>query len=52
MTKLFGGGITTLELSKVIEHCINYNIKGLYHVTNGESISKYDLLNLVKENLN
>tara|TARA_Y100001970_G_scaffold77700_1_gene98840 strand:- start:65324 stop:66196 length:873 start_codon:yes stop_codon:yes gene_type:complete len=42
------GGITTLELSKVIEHCIIYNISGLYHVTNGESISKYDLLNIVK----
>ena len=46
--KAIWGGITTLELSKVIEHCITYNIKGLYHVTNGESISKYDLLNLVK----
>jgi len=42
------GGITTLELSKVIEYCINHNISGLYHITNGESISKYDLLNLIK----
>ena len=46
--KAIWGGITTLELSKVIEYCISYNIGGLYHVTNGESISKYDLLNLIK----
>ena len=46
--KAIWGGITTLELSKVIEYCISYNISGLYHVTNGESISKYDLLNLIK----
>ena len=46
--KAIWGGITTLELSKVIEYCVSYNISGLYHVTNGESISKYDLLNLIK----
>ena len=47
--KAIWGGVTTLELSKVINYCINKNISGLFHVTNGKSISKYDLLNLIKE---
>lgn len=46
--KAIWGGVTTLELSKVINYCISNDISGLFHVTNGESISKHDLLNLIK----
>ncbi|MBC6369202.1 SDR family oxidoreductase [Algoriphagus sp. AK58] len=45
-TKAFWGGVTTLELARVIEQSILNNLSGLFHVTNGESISKYELLNL------
>lgn len=38
------GGITTLELSKVILYCIQNPVNGLVHVTNGEAISKLELL--------
>ena len=48
-SKAIWGGVTTLELSKVINHCIKNDVSGLFHVTNGESISKYDLLNLIRE---
>lgn len=42
-------GVTTLELAKAIEWAIESDIKGLYHVTNGRPISKYDLLVLFKK---
>ena len=38
------GGVTTLELAKVIEYCIQNPIHGLVNVTNGISISKLELL--------
>tara|TARA_X000000368_G_C23043180_1_gene717932 strand:+ start:11 stop:883 length:873 start_codon:yes stop_codon:yes gene_type:complete len=50
--KVLWGGVTTLELSKVIYHCIKNNIYGLFHVTNGEPISKYELLKIIKEKFN
>lgn len=37
-------GVTTLELAKVIAYSIHHNIDGLWNVTNGRPISKYDLL--------
>jgi len=43
-TKVFWGGVTTTELSKVIRRAIREDLSGLYHVTNGEAISKFDLL--------
>lgn len=43
------GGITTLELAKSIEKAIDQNLSGLIHITNGEPISKYKLLVLLKE---
>lgn len=46
-TEALWGGVTTTELAKVIETCIQKEVKGLYHVTNGEPISKFDLLNLI-----
>ena len=41
------GGVTTLELAKAIDFCIDNNIYGLYQVSNGLAISKYDLLDLI-----
>lgn len=37
-------GVTTLQLAKVIEFVMMNDLKGLYNVVNGESISKFDLL--------
>jgi len=45
-TNVFWGGVTTLQLAKCIEQSINQNYIGLLHVTNGERISKFDLINL------
>lgn len=46
-TEAYWGGVTTLELSKVIEISIENSLTGLYHVTNGIPISKFELLNLL-----
>lgn len=40
----FWSGVTTLELAKFIRWVLNHPINGLVHLTNGEPISKYDLL--------
>jgi len=48
-TKAIWSGVTTIELAKQIEIALKNNLRGLYHVVNGESISKYDLLNLIKD---
>ena len=48
-TESIWGGVTTLVLADVIIKSINENHTGLIHVTNGKSISKYDLLNLIKD---
>jgi dTDP-4-dehydrorhamnose reductase len=48
-TSAFWSGVTTLQLAKNIKQSINVNCTGLFHVTNGESISKYDLVNLIKQ---
>jgi len=47
--KVFWSGVTTTELAKVIMQAIKQDLKGLYHVTNGRPINKYDLLRLIKE---
>tara|TARA_A100001388_G_scaffold96137_1_gene69961 strand:+ start:1165 stop:2016 length:852 start_codon:yes stop_codon:yes gene_type:complete len=49
-TNAFFSGLTTLELSNVIENIILYHkdLSGLYHVSS-KPISKYDLLNLIKK---
>lgn len=62
-TKAIWSGVTTLELAKFIDNFIKYdlanknnvdslNISGIYHLTNNQSINKYDLLNLIKNNFN
>jgi len=48
-TKAIWSGVTTLELSRAIQWAIENDINGLYHVTNNDSINKYDLLNLFKK---
>ncbi|MBN3518831.1 SDR family oxidoreductase [Algoriphagus lutimaris] len=45
-TKALWGGVTTTELSKSIRKAIDEDLNGLYHITNGVAISKFDLLNL------
>ena len=48
-TKALWSGVTTLELAKAVEWAIEHSISGLYHVTNGKPINKYDLLMLFKK---
>ena len=48
-TESIWGGVTTLELARVIIKSINENYSGLIHVTNGQPISKFDLLSLIKD---
>ena len=48
-TNAYWGGVTTYELAKAIDKAISNDLKGLYHVTNGEKISKYELLKLFNE---
>jgi dTDP-4-dehydrorhamnose reductase len=45
-------GVTTLELAKGIDAAIDQNITSLYHLIPDEKISKFDLLNLIKEVFN
>ena len=44
---VFWSGVTTLELSKAILFSINNEISGLWNLTNGTEISKYDLIEKV-----
>lgn len=48
-TKAIWSGVTTTELAKVIKAALQQDLEGLYHVTNGEPINKFDLLQLFKE---
>lgn len=48
-TKAIWSGVTTSELANVIVAALEQDIKGLYHVTNGQPINKFDLLNLFRE---
>lgn len=41
-------GVTTLELAKAVHWAIKSDITGLYHITNGIPINKYELLSLCK----
>jgi dTDP-4-dehydrorhamnose reductase len=49
-TKAFWSGVTTIQLSKVILEIINRTSipTGLIHLTNNAKISKFDLLNIIK----
>ena len=41
-------GVTTLELAKAVHRSITNNTTGIYHITNGQKINKYELLRLFK----
>ena len=51
-TKAIWSGVTTIELAKAVKWFINNNTIGLYHLTNGIPIKKYDLLHLFKKYTN
>jgi dTDP-4-dehydrorhamnose reductase len=51
-TEAFWGGVTTVELSKAIVAAIDQNITGLIHLTNGEAISKFEMLQMFKTTFN
>ena len=48
-TNAIWSGVTTLELAKAIEKVIENDLAGLFHVTNGIPVSKFNLLNLFRE---
>lgn len=43
-SKAIWTGVTTLALADAIDAAMEQNITGLYHLVNGQSINKYDLL--------
>jgi len=46
----YWSGVTTLELAYAIQHIISDDeLNGIFHLTNNNKISKYDLLNLFKK---
>lgn len=50
-TKAIWSGVTTLELAKAVKWAIEEDVRGLYHITNNQSISKYELLSLFKKHI-
>ena len=48
-TKSFWSGLTTLELAKAIAKMIDEDVIGLFQLSNGQKISKHDLLGLINE---
>ncbi len=47
--RVLWSGVTTLELSRAVREAVQQDVKGLYHLTNGEKVSKYELLSLFNE---
>jgi dTDP-4-dehydrorhamnose reductase len=43
-SKAYWSGVTTLELAKVVDQCINHWVSGLVNLTMSRKISKFDLL--------
>jgi dTDP-4-dehydrorhamnose reductase len=48
-TRALWGGVTTLEMVKAVDYIIEHPLGGLLHLTNGQAISKCDLLELFAE---
>lgn len=48
-TNVYWTGVTTLELAKVIDKAIDQDLTSLYHLVTDDKISKYDLIDLIKE---
>ncbi|HEU4914171.1 MAG TPA: SDR family oxidoreductase [Candidatus Saccharimonadales bacterium] len=42
-------GITTIELARGINAAIEQNLTGLYHLVSQKSVTKFELLNIIKE---
>jgi dTDP-4-dehydrorhamnose reductase len=42
-------GLTTIELARGIDEAIKQNLTGLYHLVSPTSVSKYELLNMIKD---
>jgi dTDP-4-dehydrorhamnose reductase len=51
-TESLWSGVTTVELAKTVEWAIDNDIQGLYQVTNGIPINKYELLMSFKKMTN
>jgi len=47
--KSIWSGVTTIELAKAVKRAIDNGTTGLYHITNGIPVTKYDLLNLFRK---
>ena len=50
-SKAIWGGVTTLECAKAIQYALQNEITGLVNLTNGEAISKYEMLTLFASSL-
>jgi len=48
-TRSVWSGVTTIALAEAVEWAIRQDVEGLYHITNGKPINKYDLLMLFKK---
>jgi len=48
-TQAIWSGVTTLTLAQVVVQAISDDVSGLYHLTNGQPINKYELLLLFKK---
>lgn len=48
-SEVYWSGVTTLELAKAVNYLIESEFVGLAHLTNGQSISKYNLLLLLQK---
>lgn len=44
-------GVTTLELAKAMDAAIQQNLTGLYHLSNNQKISKFELLRLLNKHM-
>lgn len=51
-SNVYWTGITTLELAKVIDKLIDEDIEGIYNIVPDYKISKYELLNIIKNIFN
>lgn len=51
-TRAYWGGVTTLELSRAILAAIKQDARGVINLTNGEAISKFEMLELFKTEFN
>jgi dTDP-4-dehydrorhamnose reductase len=49
---VFWNGVTTLELAKFTQACIEEGVTGLYHLTSSETVSKFELLKMIQAEFN